>query len=191
MFRSEKFGTLRLLVAALLVSCLLALTCSYSVYADEQAPDGSGLGKVNIRLTGKIVALSCEVESADVNKTVSLGNWAAGQLNYLGGHSEPVSFTIRLSGCTASSVALTFTGNADSGDRSLLALNDQSSATGIAVEIMDVSHKRLSLNEKTERVAVDDNGNVSLNFTARYLSTGGRVTAGSANADSTFTLTYD
>lgn len=188
---NEKFGTLSLLIASLFISCLLTLSDSPVAYGDEVAPDGSGLGKINIRLTGNIVALSCEVDPADVNRTINLGDWATRQLAYPDGHSEAVDFAIKLTGCAASGVKLTFTGDADSSNSSLLALNDQSSATGVAVEIMDASHKRLPLNEEAERVAVDNNGNVSLNFAARYLSTDSKVTAGSANADSVFTLIYD
>lgn len=187
----EKYGTLGLLVIAFFISSLLAFAPANEVYADELAPDGSGLARINIRLTGNIVALSCEVDPADVDKTVNLGDWSIGQLAYPGGHSEAVDFAINLTGCAASGVKLTFTGDADSSNSSLLALNDQSSATGVAVEIMDGLHKRLPLNEATERVAVDNNGNASLNLSARYLSTDGRVTAGSANADSVFALTYD
>lgn len=142
-------------------------------------------------LKGTVIEQGCTVDAVDVDKTVNLGEWSTRLLMSSGGHSVPVDFTIKLTDCTSSGVALTFTGDADAGDSTLLALNGQSTATGVAVEIMDSSHKRLSLNEKTDQVAVDGNGNVNLNFAARYFSQSGRVTAGMANADSVFTLTYD
>lgn len=62
---------------------------------------------------------------------------------------------------------LTFTDNTDPADSSLLALNVGSSATGVAVEIMDASqHRRQPLNKKYQRVTVDDEGNAMLSFTA-------------------------
>lgn len=148
------------------------------------------LSKVNLILSLTVVELSCNVSSADVNKTVELGDWSTKQLRPPNGHSEPVHFSIKLTGCSAAGVALAFTGKKDSINNSLLALNEGSSASGVAIEIMDSAHKRLAMGDNASRVVVDNNGNATLDFSARYISTG-TVVAGSANADSEFSLTYD
>jgi len=145
----------------------------------------------DLTLKGTVIEQGCDISIDDFNKIVNLGDWSTRDMTRPGGHTEPVNFAFRLSGCAASGVTLTFTGHADPADSGLLALSDESSATGVAVEIMNAAHRRQPLNEKAQRVTVDDEGNAVLSFTARYLSVGGNATPGSADADSEFTLTYD
>ncbi len=161
---------------------LSGLLTMSSAVADEE-----GL----LTLKGTVIEQACTVDPSDENKMVELGEWSTRKISSPGGHSEPVDFTIKLTGCSAGGVTLTFTGETDTNDNSLLALNNESTASGVAVEIMDSAHQRLPLNEESKPVDVDDNGNVRLNFSARYISTSDRVTAGTANADSLFTLSYD
>ncbi|MFJ3358432.1 fimbrial protein [Serratia liquefaciens] len=186
---TEARTTLLVMSAAVLITLLLPLM-SPDVCADDAVPNVGTLSSINIRLSGNIVNLSCVVDPADVDKTVNLGDWATKQLRYPSGHSEPVAFNIRLTGCTASGVTLAFTGSGDKTDSTLLALNDESTASGVAIEIMDADHKRIALGSNSQRVAVDNNGDVTLQFSARYLAVASPV-AGSADADSEFMLTYD
>lgn len=180
---------LMLLCAAVLFTLLLPLV-NDKACADDIVHGKGSLAKINIELSGNIVALGCTVDPGDVDKTVSLGDWATKQLRYPSGHSEPVAFSIHLTGCTASGVTLAFTGTRDTTDNTLLALNDDSTATGVAVEIMDVSHKRIAMGGNAGRVVVDSQGDAVLNFSARYQAVA-TPSAGSADADSEFTLTYD
>ncbi|XGI79134.1 fimbrial protein [Enterobacter hormaechei] len=182
-------ANLEIIGATLLVSLVLILT-SNNATAKDKLLDKGQLSEINIRLSGNIIALACTVEPADVEKTVSLGDWATKQLHYPAGHSDPVAFSIHLTGCTASGVTLAFTGTKDSADSSLLALNEDSTASGVAVEIMDEGHKRISMGDTAERVVVDRQGDAVLNFSARYLAVA-TPSAGTADADSEFTLTYD
>jgi len=175
--------------AAMLISLLLPIIAN-----DARAADAvqrvRGLAEINIRLSGNIVALGCTVDPMDVNKTVNLGDWAIKKLSYPSGHSEPVAFRIHLTGCTASGVALAFTGKKNEADNTLLALNDESTASGVAVEIMDSAHKRIPMGENAQRVTVDNMGDARLDFSARYVAVS-EPSAGTADADSEFTLTYD
>lgn len=175
--------------AALLFTLLLPLV-NDKACADDSVRGNGALAKINIKLSGNIVALGCTVDLNDVDKIVSLGEWTTKRLRYPSGHSEPVPFSIHLTGCTASGVTLAFTGTRDATDNTLLALNSDSTARGVAVEIMDVSHKRIAIGDNAERVVVDSQGDAVLNFSARY-QTVKTPSAGSANADSEFTLTYD
>lgn len=150
----------------------------------------AGMNGANIRLSGTVVALSCTVEPQDINKPVSLGRWTRQQFAVPSGHSQPVDFAIRLTGCAGGGVTLAFTGAQNGADRTLLALNDSSTASGLAVEILDAAHHRLAMGEQTPRVEFDSQGNASLDFSARYVTVA-TPTAGTANADSEFTLTYD
>lgn len=181
----------RLIVSAAYVSLLMALITGPSASAEEPAPSGSGLGKINIQLSGTVVALACTVSPTDASKTVTMGDWATKQLQYPAGHSEPAAFGFHLTGCTASGVSLTFVGNKDPKDSTLLSLNGDSTATNVALEIMDTAHRRIAPGEDSTRVRVDSNGNATLNFSARYVPTAKNPTAGTANADSVFMLNYD
>lgn len=182
-------GNLMVICAAFLVSLMLLLSSDEAVAKDAVQGKGA-LAKINIRLSGNIVALGCTVEPDDVDKTVTMGDWSEKELRYPSGHSDPVSFSIHLSGCTASGVTLAFTGERDKTDNTLLAINDDSTASGVAVEIMDASHHRISMGASSQRVVVDSQGDAVLNFSARYLPVA-TPSAGTAYADSEFTLTYD
>ncbi|ENN7018147.1 fimbrial protein [Enterobacter bugandensis] len=178
-----------LMCLALLISLLLAIFTNEARAADA-VQRVRALAEINIRLSGNIVALGCTVDPMDVNKTVTLGDWATKQLSFPSGHSEPVAFRIHLTGCTASGVALAFTGKKNNADNTLLALSDESTASGVAVEIMDAAHKRIPMGESTQRVTVDSMGDAILNFSARYVAVS-EPSAGTADADTEFTLTYD
>lgn len=152
------------------------------------------LGEINIRLTGTVIALGCDVDPGDVDKPVVLGDWATKQLKKAGDHTHYIPFTIHLTGCSASGVTTAFTGSQDSVDHSLLALStndDGSSASGVGIQIMDNTQTRIPMGQDAPRAVVDDNGDVALNFYASYVATGNSILPGAANADTEFTLTYD
>jgi type 1 fimbria pilin len=163
---------------------------SFDAEAEGNVQIKDALTGVNIHLSGNIVALGCTVDPDDVNKVVNLGEWATKQLHYPYGHSEPVVFTIHLTGCSASGVTLAFSGTKDANDNTLLALNEESTASGIAVEIMDASRNRINMGDNAQRVVVDSQGDVVLTFSACYRAVAA-PSAGTAVADSEFTLTYD
>lgn len=169
-------------------SLLFLILFSGAVRSDDRLK-GEPLAKVNIELSGTITAMSCKVDPADRDKTVRLGSWDTKQLHYTG-HSVPVPFNIHLTDCTASGVTLSFTGKKDETDPALLALSDDSTGAGVAVEIMDAAHNRIAMGEHYSRVAVDEKGRAVLAFSARYAAVSS-VSAGTAYAESEFTLTYD
>lgn len=155
--------------------------------------DGLPAG-INIQLTATVVALGCTVDPGDVDKPVKLGEWATKSLKKSGLATSPVPFSIHLTGCAASGVTTAFTGTKDKVDPELLALksDDDDFASGVAVQIMDSSGKRIPMGENAPRGVVDVNGNVTLNFRANYVATGDdRVRPGAADADTEFTLSYD
>ncbi|PJX32794.1 adhesin [Klebsiella sp. A-Nf5] len=169
-------------------SLMFLMMFSGAVRADDRLK-GEPLAKVNIELSGTITAMSCKVDPTDRDKTVQLGSWDTKQLHYTG-HSVPVYFNIHLTNCTASGVTLSFTGKKDKTDPTLLALSDNSTGAGVAVEIMDAAHNRIAMGEHYSRVAVDKKGDAVLAFSARYAAVS-PVSAGTAYAESEFTLTYD
>lgn len=175
-------------------ACLFILKVTGIILFIALSPAQADLGVINIRLSGTVVALGCTVDPGDVDKPVNLGEWATKQLKKAGNSTNPVAFSIHLTGCTASGVTLAFTGTKDKTDNSLLALNNGGSdaAQGVAVQIMDNQQNRISVGDNAPRGVVDANGNLTLNFYANYVATADScVTAGVADADSVFTLTYD
>ena len=167
---------------------LCALLTAESVYADD------ALAKINIRLSGTVVALGCTVEPGDVDKPVNLGEWATKNMKKAGQTTRQVPFAIHLTGCTASGVTTAFTGTKDKINPELLALkgDEADDAAGVAVQIMDSTGKRIPMGDSAPRGVVDENGNLTLSFRANYVATGdGTVRPGTADADTDFMLTYD
>lgn len=169
---------------ALLALCLAAGLAAGSAWAD------SPLGEVNIELRGNVVDYSCYVETGSDNKTVQLGSWPTRQLRTTGSTTQSMPFTLKLNGCPPGSASITFSGQSAGGNPALLALNDASSATNIAVQLRDKDNAPLSLDHASQDVAVDANGNASLTFYANYIALADNPQPGKADADATFMINY-
>ncbi|MBT0724702.1 fimbrial protein [Rosenbergiella sp. S61] len=175
---------MKVIILRILLLVFAFVQINYSAYAKK-------LQEININLHGTVVAFSCTVDPADLEKTIDLGHWPTRQLNHPGAKSSSIDWSIRLTDCSGNGVKVNFSGKGDKNDASLLALSSDSTATGIAIELLDESHNRLAINTMSKRTAVDKDGNAVFGFSARYITNTGVVTAGTANADSIFTLTYD
>lgn len=156
----------------------------------NQAQADSSLGEVNIELRGNVVDFSCYVETADENKTVQLGTWPTKQLRTAGSTTQSMPFTLKLNGCPPGAASITFSGKQASGNPGLLALIDTSGATNVAVELLDKDKTRLPLEQASQDVAVDANGNAVLTFFANYIALADNPQPGQANADATFMINY-
>lgn len=151
----------------------------------------TALGEINIELYGNIVDFTCVAEGSDSDKTVTLGTWPTKQLSTAGSRTQPVPFTLKLTGCPPGSASITFSGKAEGSDNSLLALNDSSAARNVAVEIRDRDKTRLALQQASQAVAVDAGGNAELSFYANYIATADNPQPGRADADATFMINYN
>lgn len=156
----------------------------------ETVQANSPLGEVNIELRGIVVDYSCYVETGEGNKTVQLGTWPVKQLRTVGNTTQSMPFTLKLNGCPPGSASITFSGKQARGNPGLLALSDTSSATNVAVELLNNDKSRLPLETASEDVAVDANGNATLTFFARYIAIAQEPQAGGADADATFMINY-
>lgn len=164
---------------------LLVLT----VLLSPSALADTALGEINIELHGNVVDVSCYVVIADDNKTVNLGRWPTKQLPTAGSTTPLVPFTLRLAGCPPGSASITFSGVAASGT-SLLALNDSAMAQKVAIELRDKDRTPLALEKASQAVAVDSDGNATLQFYANYIALVDNPSPGSAKADATFMINY-
>ncbi|MCX5469021.1 fimbrial protein [Acinetobacter sp. A-IN1] len=151
------------------------------------------LGKINYELYGVVTISTCGVLDSESEKYVDLGKYATKNLANVGDKSFAVAIPFDLSNCPPNgSVNVTFSGNKDSINNELLAIeNNINSAKNIAIEISDNNKKRIPIGLKSENMLVDQNGNLSTLFYANYIVTQNRSIAGLANANAQFTVEYD
>lgn len=172
---------IRILFAAMTFACL----SSGSAKADTP------LGEINIQLYGNVVDFTCVAEGSDSDKSVTLGTWPTKQLNTTGSRTQAMPFSLKLTGCPPGSASITFSGKTDAQDPELLALNDASQASNVAVEIRDRDKTRLPLQQASQDVEVDAQGEAVLDFYANYIATANNPQPGRADADATFMINYN
>ncbi|ASV54441.1 Fimbriae-like periplasmic protein SfmF [Lelliottia jeotgali] len=172
---------IRILLAAMAV----ALTPTSGALA------ANALGEINIVLYGNIVDFTCVAEGSDSDKSVTLGTWPTKQLSTTGSRTQAMPFTLKLTGCPPGAASVTFSGKVDPRDPELLALNDASQASNVAVEIRDRDKTRLPLQQASQDVVVDAQGNAVLDFYANYIATANNPQPGRADADATFMINYN
>lgn len=156
-------------------------------------PAQAELGATNMRLTATLVSNSCAVSVASQEQTVNMGTLASKQFSAGKAAADPVRFTINLERCgsAVSSVSTTFSGSADASDATLLALNSESTAAHVGIAILDKDRHRIPIGNGSEQYPLTAGvSDAQLVFYGQYVATQNGVTAGSANGDATFTLTY-
>ncbi|MCG3100957.1 fimbria assembly protein [Pantoea agglomerans] len=167
----------------------LAAVALVMLHANVQA--ATALGEINIQMSGNIVDFTCIAEGNDSDKTVTLGTWPTKQLSSTGSRTQPMPFTLKLTDCPPGAASITFSGKADGSNNGLLALNDASTASRVAVEIRDADKTRLALQQASQPVTIDAQGNAVLSFYANYIATADNPQPGRADADATFMINYN
>jgi len=148
--------------------------------------------RVNLEFTAVIVDPTCVVRDDSKNILVNLNVWDTGSIVRAGDRTRAIPFSIYLSECDAQTVAISFVGPQDQNDTNLLALNNSSTARGVAVEILDKDQQQIPINEYSLPEIVDSTAtDIKLDFFANYVATNDRVTAGRAHATATFKLDYN
>lgn len=91
------------------------------------------------------------------------------------------------------SAAINFGGTPDPDNNTTLALTpDVDAATGVAIQLVDASEQPVSLYTPSQQYPLASGTAVNnLEFGARYIQTQAAITAGLANAVSTFTVIYN
>ncbi|MCW0313686.1 fimbrial protein [Pantoea ananatis] len=163
---------------------VISLLCCYSsTYAHD----------VIVQINGIISESGCVVDSNSREFSVNLGSVASGDFTSGKTTSKLIPFSLFLRDCSSlsSGVKITFRGESDLSNPSLLRLTDtEHSAQGIAIEILDKDKTSLALNSSSVRYSLTPNADAELNFFSRYKATSG-VQPGIANATATFNLEYD
>ncbi|MDX6977346.1 fimbrial protein [Citrobacter portucalensis] len=161
--------------------------CFLLVAGSAVAADGT------INFTGSITDQACTVDTGSQNPNVNLGNVAQTALNGAAGmKAAPTRFTLSLSDCpdTVTGANVKFDGTSDSVNQNLLALDSGTGvATGVGIEIADKNGTVIPLHTSSADYPLAAGSN-TLDFVARYVSTGTAVTTGPANGTSQFTINY-
>ncbi|HCM7229831.1 TPA: fimbrial protein [Klebsiella aerogenes] len=150
-------------------------------------------GQINI--DGDVVASSCSVDNGSKNQDVPLGTFYSSDFPSVGTPTQPVSFDIKLTGCTTGikGAKVSFTGAQVSGNPDLLALTGAGTsgvASGIGVELLDKNMSPIAINSTTESYPLTAGDNNTLTFNLRYKSTATVVTEGDAAATLFFDMQY-
>lgn len=164
---------------ALLVSSLILTSQAF-------AANGNGI----VHFTGEIIDSTCEVSTGTKDQTVDLGKVNKSTFTDVGSTASVQAFQIDLVNCpqTYKKANARFDGTED-GD-GYLKLNN-GGATGVAIAIYNrADNTLLKLYNQSKTADISAEGTASLPFMARYISTSSTVTAGLANADSEFTISY-
>lgn len=179
------------LISSLFMAC-------YANAADPVTPITVNGGVVHF--TGSVVDAPCIVDNDSTAATVNLGQVKTSTTAKTGsilGAAKP--FTIHLSDCaqtTYTNAAVTFTGPTVSGKADQLAVNGggagSTTASGIAIQVLDNTGKAVPVDgsaaSAAQKLTAADN---YLQYSAQYIATADTITAGAANADANFNITYN
>ena len=157
-------------------------------------------GKINF--TGKILDAACTIDTSTLNQTVNLGNVPKSSFNAAGDVAAATHFSIVLNNCPSavSSASIKFDGAADAADTSILALNSGQTAKGVGVAFYEedgvtaiplaTQSKGIKLETASKQASGTAANSNKMSFIAKYKATQAAVVAGTANATSDFTITY-
>ncbi|MEX9938460.1 fimbrial protein, partial [Providencia rettgeri] len=154
---------------------------------------------------GEVDNGTCAVDADSVNQTVQLGQVRANTLTKQGDVGQNVGFNIVLKDCAPgaddngntlpTTAAIIFSGVAvdNTTNAKVLALQQSSAggATNVGIEVLDHSGQPVAFDGSTASTSIKLNeGTNTIPFQARYMATG-QATAGTADADATFTVQYE
>jgi type 1 fimbria pilin len=173
---------------------ILYALLAYAVWGGSMPIAHADLGNLNLVMRATLVSNACAVSIDSSNQTVRLGTWATRQFVATPKVAPPVRFVINLEDCgqVASGVRVQFNGVPSVKDNTLFSLNSGSAATGVGVAVLDRNGNRITPKKLSIVYPLSSSSTkFALVFYAQYVAFQGvTVTAGSANADVTFSMSY-
>ncbi|MFU2315133.1 fimbrial protein [Rahnella sp. PCH160] len=169
------------LVTPLIISSCALVTCQVSAH------------DVTVNITGAVTDATCTVSPDSVNKTVYLGKVPAKTFYRAGGSSLPVAFNINLEKCgaIANGVVISFSGTPDDSMTDLLKLSPESSASGIAIELMDDTQQLVAVGGSSRPYLITGGATTaSLKFYSKMVANGEKFQPGSIISSVTFNTSY-
>ncbi|MDE9454513.1 fimbrial protein [Xenorhabdus bovienii] len=170
-----------------LLKLFIAAVISGSMATSVFAADGT------INFTGRITKATCTVSTSTVN--VNLPEVGATALAGKGKTGGDTPFIIGLTGCgiagDSANVQVKFGGVKDSIDGNLLQINsDSGGAKGVGIGIYEKNGTLINMGALSKGIPVVSPA-TTLEFKAKYVSTGATVTPGTVKASTDFTLDYE
>lgn len=138
-----------------------------------------------------VTTQSCEVSNNARNLNVSLGRVEKSSFKEVGSTSGHTPFAITLNCVEGTNVNMTFDGELKDNNETILELDEagaENTAQGVGVQIT-YQDTPLALKKSTPLAQNVSEGPMTFPFEARYIKTGD-ISPGTANATTTFTLTY-
>lgn len=145
---------------------------------------------VTLYLNGEILAQSCNVSSDDLVKNINFPDLNSRDFSNIGDVSIDKMVSIHLKNCTGNvnNMMYQFSGEPDASDPTLLKVvgkansNQNSIASGLAIEILDKNKNRILLNNKNSFSETISTTNYDFNFYLRYISTSKNINSGDASS---------
>ena len=176
---------------------LISAMLSLSALQAANAADGV------IKFTGTITGTACVVDPSAIAQPVDLGTVSTAAFSggngataaFSGGNGATAAakrFNIVLKSCPASvtSASIRFDGATNTANPSILALTSGQTATNVGVAIYEQDSATLiPVGSSSASVTLLEDVNNTLTYFAKYMATG-TVGAGTANASTSFTVTY-
>ncbi|MDE9542796.1 type 1 fimbrial protein [Xenorhabdus bovienii] len=170
-----------------LLKLFIAAVISGSMAAPALAADGT------INFNGRITKATCTVDTS--TGPVNLPEVGATALAGKGTTGGETPFRIHLIGCGivggSANVQVKFGGVKDRIDGNLLQINsDSGDATGVGIGIYEKNGTLINMGALSKGIPVVSPA-TTLEFKAKYVSTGATVTPGTVKASTDFTLDYE
>lgn len=149
-----------------------------------------------VNFSGEILNAACNVDVASQNQTVALGAYNKSEFVRAGDVTAAKKFSIVLKNCPASvsTARVRFDGAPETSNSALLAVDNSvvGAATGVAINLMSADKTQLPLHgDNSYRYNLVTTADNTLDFYAQYKSTVDSVTAGPANAATSFSVVYN
>ena len=165
-----------------------ALVLSSTIMASQVfASDGT------VHFRGEVIDSTCEVTADTKDQSVDLGKVNRTAFTGAGSTAAPTAFHIDLEKCpdTYTKAGVRFDGTEAADGNGDLAIGDPLiTATCVAIRIYNkADNSQVKLYTKSAETPIVAT-KTSMQFVARYIATSATVTAGTANADSQFTVEY-
>ncbi|WP_245163706.1 fimbrial protein [Burkholderia latens] len=148
---------------------------------------------VKTRNQSSVATLSCKTPV--VNVSMGDQNYV-GQFKGIGSSLAPVSFSIALKECPEGISKVSYQLNPNTtivdATRSVVALDADSTAKGVGLQLLDSSGNPIALKTKLQYSDYDKlGGNFNIPLKAAYRQTAATLVPGTANTSVTFVMTYD
>lgn len=179
------------------LSIALLATASFASAGAFAAASGTTVAGGTVHFTGEVVDAACVVDTGSQNQTVELGQVKMSDLATKGAVANTKQFNITLDECStlaASTAAVSFNGPVTAEDASALSVSSittpGNAATNVGIQILSDGTVITPNGGATgSKMTLVDGTNV-LPFAAQFVATG-IATAGAADADATFNITYN